>query len=102
MEWRCDSFMTNEKITAMPVKKTQIHLTATLSLPLRLHERAWILAGITRAKKKVYLVGQWNAVCQAIHTDDAGRRNTALGERITRYYYQYLQEREPEQLRLAV
>ena len=34
--------MTNEKITAMPVKKTQIHLTATLSLPLRLHERAWI------------------------------------------------------------
>lgn len=37
--------MTNEKITAMPVKKTQIHLTATLSLPLRLHERAWILTG---------------------------------------------------------
>lgn len=45
MEWRCDSFMTNEKITAMPVKKTQIHLTATLSLTLRLHERAWILTG---------------------------------------------------------
>lgn len=37
--------MTNEKITAMPVKKTQIHLTATLSLPLRLHVRAWILTG---------------------------------------------------------
>lgn len=37
--------MTNEKITAMPVKKTQFHLTATLSLPLRLHERAWILTG---------------------------------------------------------
>lgn len=34
--------MTNEKITAMPVKKTQIHLTATLSLPLRVHERAWL------------------------------------------------------------
>ena len=37
--------MTNEKITAMPVKKTQIHLTATLSLPLRLNERAWIITG---------------------------------------------------------
>ena len=37
--------MTNEKITAMPVKKKQIHLTATPSLPLRLHERAWILTG---------------------------------------------------------
>ena len=37
--------MTNEKITAMPVKKTQIHLTATLSLPLRPHETVWILTG---------------------------------------------------------
>ena len=43
MEWRCDSFMTNEKITAMPVKKKQIPLTATLNLPQRLHERAWPL-----------------------------------------------------------
>ena len=65
-------------------------------------KRNILYTGITRAKKKVYLVGQWNAVCQAVHTDDAGRRNTALGERITRYYYQYLNEREPEQLRLAV
>ena len=47
-------------------------------------------------------MGQWNAVYQAVHTDDDGRRNTALGERITRYYYQYLNEREPEQPRLAV
>ena len=65
-------------------------------------KRNILYTGITRAKKKVYLVGQWNAVCQAVHTDDAGRRNTALGERITRYYYQYLNEREPKQLRLAV
>ena len=65
-------------------------------------KRNILYTGITRAKKKVYLVGQWNAVCQAVHTDDAGRRNTALGERIIRYYSQYLQEREPEQLRLAV
>ena len=65
-------------------------------------KRNILYTGITRAKKKVYLVGQWNAVCQAVHTDDAGRRNTDLGERITRYYYQYLNEREPKQLRLAV
>ena len=65
-------------------------------------KRNILYTGITRAKKKVYLVGQWNAVCQAVRTDDAGRRNTALGERITHYYYQYLNESEPEQLRLVV
>ena len=35
--------MKNEKIKVMPVRKKHTHLTATLSLPLRLHERAWIL-----------------------------------------------------------
>ena len=33
--------MTNEKNHGYASKKTQIHLTATLSLPLRLHEAAW-------------------------------------------------------------
>ena len=37
--------MKNEKIKIMPVRKKHAHLTATLSLPLRLHERAWILTG---------------------------------------------------------
>ena len=37
--------MKNEKIKVMPVRKKHTHLTATLSLPLRLHERAWILTG---------------------------------------------------------
>ena len=40
--------MKNEKIKVMPVRKKHTHLTATLSLPLRLHERderAWIITG---------------------------------------------------------
>ena len=37
--------MKKKKTAVMPEKKTQTHLTATLSLPLRLHERAWILTG---------------------------------------------------------
>ena len=45
MEWRCVFFKTNKKATVVPVKKTQTHRTATLSLPLRLHERAWIITG---------------------------------------------------------
>ena len=38
--------MKNEKIKIMPVRKKHTHLTATLSLPLRLHERAWIITGV--------------------------------------------------------
>ena len=29
-----------------------------------------------QSESKVYLVGEWAAVCQAIHTDDSGTRNT--------------------------
>lgn len=67
-------------------------------------KRNILYTGITRAKSKVYLVGEWPAVCQAIHTDDSGTRNTILGERIVRYYHQYQSEQKPkmEQLRLAV
>ena len=36
-------------------------------------KRNILYTGITRAKKKVYLVGQWNAVCrQSIRTMPAG------------------------------
>ena len=65
-------------------------------------KRNILYTGITRAKKTVYLVGDWRAVCQAVHNDDSGRRNTILGERIVRFYHQYLREQEPEQLKLAV
>ena len=37
--------MKNEKITAIPERKKDTYLTAILSLPLRVHERAWILTG---------------------------------------------------------
>lgn len=47
-------------------------------------KRNILYTGITRAKKKVYLVGpmELRSARQSM-TDDAGRRNTALGERIT-------------------
>lgn len=67
-------------------------------------KRNILYTGVTRAKSKVYLVGEWAAVCQAIHTDDSGTRNTILGERIVQYYYQYQSEQKPEmeQLKLVV
>lgn len=45
--------------------------------------------GITRAKKRVYIVGEWKAVCQAIHTDDTGTRKTMLSVKIQQYYERY-------------
>ena len=67
-------------------------------------KRNILYTGVTRAKRKVYLVGEWAAVCQAIHTDDSGTRNTILSERIVQYYDQYQSEQKPEmeQLKLVV
>ena len=67
-------------------------------------KRNILYTGVTRAKSKVYLVGEWAAVCQAIHTDDSGTRNTILSERIVQYYDQYQSEQklEMEQLKLVV
>lgn len=67
-------------------------------------KRNILYTAITRAKVKVYLVGEWSAVCQAIHTDDSGTRKTMLGKRIIQFYYQYRSEHVPEmeQLKLAV
>lgn len=67
-------------------------------------KRNILYTAITRAKCKVYLVGDWNAVCQSIHTDDSGKRNTVLGQRIQGYYDTERKQRteETEQLKLAV
>lgn len=45
-------------------------------------QKALIYTAITRAKKKVILVGQKRALFTAIHKNDAIRRNTVLAQRI--------------------
>lgn len=45
--------------------------------------------GSTRAKQRVYIVGEWKAVCQAIHTDDTGTRKTMLAVKIQQYCERY-------------
>ena len=67
-------------------------------------KRNILYTAVTRAKTRVYLVGERNAISQAIHTDDSGTRRTMLGERIVYYYRQYQRQtvQENEQLRLAV
>ena len=48
--------------------------------------RNLLYTGITRAKKRVILVGQKPALFMAIHRNDITKRNTLLGERICLYY----------------
>ena len=48
--------------------------------------RNLLYTGVTRAKKRVILVGQKAALFMAIHCNDVTKRNTLLGERILLYY----------------
>ena len=68
-------------------------------------KRNILYTAITRAKSKVIIVGEKSALYQAIHTDDSGKRNTALGEKIQTVYARLTRpdaDEEPEQLKLAV
>ena len=48
--------------------------------------RNLIYTAITRAKRRVLLVGQKKALFMAIHKTNKGKRNTLLGERMSLYY----------------
>ena len=48
-------------------------------------KRNLIYTAITRAKKKVILVGEKRALMAAIHKNESGKRNSLLGERIKQY-----------------
>ena len=56
--------------------------------------RNLIYTAITRAKKKVILVGQKGMVIMAIHKNETGKRNTLLGERIGKYLKAYTLKNE--------
>lgn len=48
-------------------------------------KRNLVYTAITRAKRRVFLVGQKGMLFMAIHKNDTGQRNTLLGERIVKY-----------------
>lgn len=88
-----------EHANAITVHKSQGSEFAVVIIPwvkafYIMLKRNILYTAVTRAKVKVYLVGDWNAVCQAIHTDDSGKRKTMLAERIKRCYRKY-QSLEP-------
>lgn len=54
--------------------------------------RNLLYTAVTRAKKKVILVGDKAALFMAIHCNDITKRNTMLGERTCLYYQAYAKE----------
>lgn len=48
--------------------------------------RNLLYTAISRAKVKVILIGQKQAVFMAIHKSDVDKRNTILSDRIVAYY----------------
>lgn len=45
-------------------------------------QRNLLYTAVTRAKKKVFIFGQWRALLRAIHNDEVMRRNTQFARRI--------------------
>ena len=54
--------------------------------------RNLVYTAVTRAKRKVILVGQKDVLFMAIHRQKINRRNTKLGERIGLYYKAFSKE----------
>lgn len=71
-------------IVIMPIIKSHFNML----------KRNLVYTGITRAKHKVILIGQIGMLCMAIHRNETGNRNTALGMRIANYKKVYDIEKE--------
>lgn len=100
-----------EPAYAVTVHKSQGSQYETVIIPLPgefsiMMRRNLIYTAITRAKKKVILVGQKKMLFMAIHRDDTSKRNTMLGARVNAWIHrleerkaaeQYAEESSPEQ-----
>ena len=60
-------------------------------------DRNVLYTAVTRAKRRVLLVGQKRALFMAICNKRAGRRNTLLSERMQKYYKSQSVKRAGEQ-----
>ena len=75
---------------ATTIHKSQGSEYSTVIIPIRMSQyimlkRNLIYTAITRAKKKVILVGEKRALMAAIHKNESGKRNSLLSERIKQY-----------------
>ena len=75
---------------ATTIHKSQGSEYSTVIIPLMMSQyimlkRNLIYTAITRAKKKVILIGEKRALMAGIHKNDSSKRNTLLSERIKQY-----------------
>jgi exodeoxyribonuclease V alpha subunit len=80
-----------EHAYAVTIHKSQGSEYETVIIPMLnsfyiMLKRNLIYTAVTRAKRKVILVGQKQALATAIKTNDIDRRNTMLGDRIRNSY----------------
>lgn len=78
----------NGAVTYQSTQSECLDLYATIML-----RRNLLYTAVTRAKAKVILIGQKQAVFVAIHKCDVGQRNTVLADRIVAYYNRELSRR---------
>lgn len=71
-----------------PLGKLEVYAKHDIML-----RRNLLYTAVTRAKAKVILIGQKQAVFIAIHKCDVGQRNTVLADRIVAYYNRELSKR---------
>lgn len=82
----------NERIPLPQMRVPMSQVEQELSAMIRQDEvvtRNLLYTAITRAKRRVLLVGEKRALYMAIHRSRKGKRNTMLGERIALYPHVY-------------
>ena len=94
MEYSIEDMVNLDLAYATTIHKAMGSEYETVIMPLlKAHTvmlyRNLLYTGITRAKKRVILIGQKQVLFMAIHRNEIGKRNTLLGERIRLYYKAY-------------
>ena len=94
MEYSIEDMVNLDLAYATTIHKAMGSEYETVIMPLlKAHTvmlyRNLLYTGITRAKKRVILIGQKQVLFMAIHRNEIGKRNTLLGERIHLYYKAY-------------
>lgn len=84
---------TMEVLEKEPDKLLNVKGIAQKKLKAIMLRRNLLYTAVTRAKAKVILIGQKQAVFVAIHKCDVGQRNTVLADRIVAYYNRELSRR---------
>ena len=82
----------------LTIHKSQVQEYPVIIVPLLkehyiMLRRNLLYTAVTRAKAKVILIGQRQAVYIAIHKCDVGQRNTVLADRIVAYYNREMSKR---------